>query len=166
MQNRALFPPRGAPISLAQSANRARQGQPSGGDSPMRILRRKKRTDRQLDRRECEVDAELAAEMACDAASLAIEWAQRAGVAADDAVEGVGGPRRGRERRAAVPRGLRATAARGPRAPRRGPRPRARSRPTSAWSRRSPRRWASRSLFARRPALRVGARLARAHSVP
>src|SRR5262245_20311806 len=62
----------------------------------MRMLHRGKRPDPKMDRRECEVDAELAAEMACDAAAMAVEWAQSSGVGEDDAVEAVRAAQRAR----------------------------------------------------------------------
>src|SRR5262249_5432812 len=55
----------------------------------MRKLKRAKRPNPRMTRRECEADAELAAEMAGNAAVLAVEWAIRSGVGEDDASEAV-----------------------------------------------------------------------------
>ena len=55
----------------------------------MRMLKRAKRPNPQMNRRECEADAELAAEMAGNAAVLAVEWAIHSGVGGDDAAEAV-----------------------------------------------------------------------------
>ena len=55
----------------------------------MRMLKRAKRPDPRMNRRECEADAELAAEMASEAAVMAVEWSRAAGIAEDDAAEAV-----------------------------------------------------------------------------
>jgi|SRR5262252_1979716 len=62
----------------------------------MRMLKRAKRPDPKMGRRECEVDAELAAEMAGQAAALASEWAHQAGLGEDDAAEAVSAAARAR----------------------------------------------------------------------
>ena len=62
----------------------------------MRMLKRAKRPDPRMNRRECEADADLAAEMARDAAILASEWSVHAGVGEDDAAEAAAAAARAR----------------------------------------------------------------------
>ena len=54
------------------------------------------RPDPEMGRNECEAEAELAAEMATQAASAAVEWSHKAGVAEDDAAEAVSAALRAR----------------------------------------------------------------------
>src|SRR5206468_6930253 len=68
-----------------------------GEESPsMRMLKRAKRPDPRMNRRECEADADLAAEMARDAAIPASEWSVHAGVGEDDAAEAAAAAARAR----------------------------------------------------------------------
>src|SRR5262249_35797536 len=80
---------------LEQNSSGGREGVHEGCDD-MRMLKRAKRPNPRMNRRECEADAELAAEMAGNAAMLAAEWAIRSGVGQDDAAEAVGAAVRAR----------------------------------------------------------------------
>src|SRR5262249_20666063 len=88
--------PRQFPTSRHEAAGFPASGLPREVCRRMRMLKRAKRPDPGMDRRECEVDAELAAEMAGQAAALASEWAQRAGIGEDDAAEAVSAATRAR----------------------------------------------------------------------
>src|SRR5262249_38706044 len=78
-----------APPLETKRAGFPASGLPGEACHTMRMLKRAKRPDPGMDRRECEEDAELAAEMASEAAGADSEWAHHAGLAEDDAAEAV-----------------------------------------------------------------------------